>query len=281
LSNNKYYIPSFDLPEESPFIIEAFSCHRDEFVKRPHRHGFYEILWFTESGSGHHVDFKEYPVKKNSIHFIAPGKVHHLDIDHQEGYLMVFTQSYLAQLVWPDEDNFFHLFSSFDSQPYIFPSFDELHPLRTLFDLMISLYKKEPQQSVILRSYLRSFLLNAEQIKKARVDKLPHEKQQRVVRLLRLIEQHYKQERSVHFYADQLALTAKRCNEIIRHHQGKTVTQLINDRLILEAKRELSFNQCSVKEISYLLSFEDPAYFSRFFKKQTGVSPKEFKKECC
>ena len=74
-------------------------------------------------------------------------------------------------------------------------------------------------------------------------------------------------------------LSPKRLNEITRKMLGKTITQLIHDRILLEAKRELIFSGRSIKEISYELGFEDPAYFSRFFKKQSGFSPTHFRKK--
>ena len=102
----------------------------------------------------------------------------------------------------------------------------------------------------------------------------------RVGQLVELIDQHYKQEKKCEFYASKLALTSKRLNEIVKAERGKTVTQLIHDRIMLEANRDLVFSAKTIKTIAFELGFDDPAYFSRFYRKQMSESPAEFRLRC-
>ena len=106
---------------------------------------------------------------------------------------------------------------------------------------------------------------------------VPRKFNESLIKLFQLIEAHYKKERNADFYSNRLSLTLKRVNEITKKQLGKTVTRLLHDRLLLEAKREINFGKRSHKEIAYLLGFDDPAYFSRFFKKRTGITPEQFK----
>lgn len=98
-----------------------------------------------------------------------------------------------------------------------------------------------------------------------------------VAALTQLIEQHYKEHHHVHFYADQLHLTPRTLSDIIKRVFNKTVGELIKLRLTLEAKRQLFFSDKNVKDIAFELGFEDPAYFSHFFKNATTVSPEAFR----
>jgi len=125
---------------------------------------------------------------------------------------------------------------------------------------------------------LTTFLLYAFRIAKLKINIQTGISQQRMRQLLNLLNEHFKREQKAGFYARKMNLSPKRLNEITRKMLGKTITQLIHDRILIEAKRELIFGGRSIKEISYELGFDDPAYFSRFFKKQSGFSPTHFRK---
>lgn len=100
---------------------------------------------------------------------------------------------------------------------------------------------------------------------------------EKVKALASLIDQHYKENRSVRFYADQLHLSPRTLSDMVKRVFNKTVGELIKLRLVLEAKRQLFFSEYSIKEIAYELGFEEPAYFSYFFKNATAISPEEFR----
>ncbi len=91
-----------------------------------------------------------------------------------------------------------------------------------------------------------------------------------------LLDDQYETEHSSQFYSDHLNISPKGLNKAVKKELGRTVSGLIKEKLIVEAKRELYTKDLSVKEIAFKLGFEDPAYFSRFFKKETAHSPKEY-----
>jgi len=100
-----------------------------------------------------------------------------------------------------------------------------------------------------------------------------------LARLLNLVEQHHSTKHHVAFYAQQLELPPKRLNHYTQQALGKSVTQLLHARLLTESKRLLIYSACKIKEISYTLGFQEPAYFSRFFKNKTGKYPEQFRQE--
>lgn len=99
----------------------------------------------------------------------------------------------------------------------------------------------------------------------------------RVDELRRLIDEHFRKERLISFYAEKLAMTADRLNDHVKRATGVTAGHLIRQRVLTEAKRQLVFTNQAIHEIAYDLAFSDPSHFTRFFRKQTGTTPQTFR----
>jgi AraC family transcriptional activator of pobA len=95
--------------------------------------------------------------------------------------------------------------------------------------------------------------------------------------LRKLVEEHFHKERQLAFYADRLAMTVDRLNDHVKRATGVTAGHLIRQRVLTEAKRQLVFTSQPIHEIAYDLAFSDPSHFARFFRKQTGTTPHEFR----
>ncbi len=100
-----------------------------------------------------------------------------------------------------------------------------------------------------------------------------------VNRFLQVLEQYYQRQHRVGFYADTLHISPDTLNNHIRSVMGRTLGQTIRDRLILEAKRQLVYADKGVWQVAEVLNFEDASYFVRFFKRETGMTPKAYKKQ--
>lgn len=100
-----------------------------------------------------------------------------------------------------------------------------------------------------------------------------------VVRYRALLEQHFRGERSLAFYAGELAVTPARLNAACKARAGRTASDLLYERLVIEAKRYLVYTESSVAQVAHLTGFEDPAYFNRFFAQRVGLSPGAFRKQ--
>ena len=95
--------------------------------------------------------------------------------------------------------------------------------------------------------------------------------------LCRLVEEHFRKERLIGFYAEKLAITPDRLNDHVKRVSGVTAGHLIRQRVLTEAKRALVFTGQPIHEISYDLGFADPSHFARFFRKQIAMTPQEFR----
>lgn len=96
-------------------------------------------------------------------------------------------------------------------------------------------------------------------------------------RLMRLILHHYKEQRTVAFYARTLCLTPKYLSAVVKEVSNRTVTEWINETVILDAKTQLKSSQMTIQEVANYLNFPNPSFFGRFFKKHTGMTPKAFR----
>jgi len=97
-------------------------------------------------------------------------------------------------------------------------------------------------------------------------------------KFMSLLSQYHSRERSVSFYADKMCLTSNYLSGEIKANSGKTASEWINEYVILEAKTLLMYSELSVQEISYRLNFPTQSSFGKYFKKQTGFGPMEFRK---
>ncbi len=95
--------------------------------------------------------------------------------------------------------------------------------------------------------------------------------------LRQLVEEHFRTQRQIGFYAERLSMTTDRLNDHVKRATGVTAGHLIRQRVMTEAKRELVFANRAIHEIAYDLGFVDPSHFARFFRKQTGLTPQHFR----
>lgn len=246
-----------------------------------HRHDFCELFVLQEAAGHHQIDFVEFPLLADRIYFIGVGQVHTLRATHLDGWLLAFDPAFLAAGE-PTAAPFAApaLFNNWQRQPYI-----DLAPAdQPAFSALLLLLRQEYDRAApcyhTLRHYLQALLLNAVRVSDANAGApTPSLSQTYILRLQQLMEQHYPAHRPATFYADQLELPAKRLNDYTRRTLGKSVTQLLHQRLLVESKRLLLYSPLTVKEVAYAVGFTEPAYFSRFFKHQTGQYPEPFRQD--
>jgi len=264
-------IPVHQLPELE-FLAAASSTAFGEHMQS-HRINFYAIIWFTEDEGVHFIDFEPFPIQKNKVYLLGRNQVHSIPADSlPEARIIVFSTVFFQRI---EEAHLRQLFLPFLNDGVSIPP-AMVTPMKQLFKLILLEYQGDADATMLLK-YTAAFLMQLYRFGDYKNLFTPATEDKRIVKLFHLLQEHYKENREASFYADQIGLTAKRINEILRERMGTTISQLLYHLLLIEAKRELFHHERSIKEIAYELGFSEQSYFARFFKKHTGFTPEQFR----
>ncbi|MDE1994925.1 MAG: helix-turn-helix domain-containing protein, partial [Rhizobiaceae bacterium] len=156
---------------------------------------------------------------------------------------------------------------------------DAAYVARSLKRLGVEFSERRSGRADLLDAYLTSALLLTARLSQKEDEGrgASDENERRMEMLNGLIQRHSRSHKPAAFYAEALGISPTHLNRIVRNMTGLGAHELITRKLTDEAKRELVFTFGSVQEISYRLGFADPAYFSRFFLKQTGATPRAWR----
>ncbi len=271
-----YEIDDFgDNAANDGFYINNLKDHfqKHPFITKPHRHRFYIIVCFTAGHGTHTIDFVHYTVSPGSVFFLLPAQVHSWSLSPEtEGRILFFSKEFI-------EDYFSKKISSYPlfKSRYQLLQFKDAAHQKQLLELIDSL-EVDVADMDIVRDYLDILLLKLGRIFPGTESKTDPGTEN-MQRLEALIEQHFTEHQPPAFYAGQLHFSVKYLNDLCKKYLDKTTSELIHDRIVLEAKRLLIHNNLSIKEIANELNFEDHAYFTRLFKKMTGKTPGKFRTE--
>lgn len=283
----KIYNTICDAPQGAGFSIERMS----EFVGRenedktlPHVHPFYEIVWFRTSGGTHTVDFIDYPVEANTMFFIAPGQVHHFDKDAlQSGIVFKFCTDFMCEE--SAMENLFikyNIFYPCTTCAYCTVRPDKVAELERLVAAMEDEMGRGDSfgHADVLRSLMTLFLVcvrRSSTHETAAALTIAHSSHRLFVRFRQELEAHYMEYHSVQEYAERLSVNSRTLSNTVMECTGRSASAFVNDRIILEAKRLLRYSSLMIKEIVFYLGYDDPSYFVKFFKRQTGYLPSDFR----
>lgn len=244
-----------------------------------HRHNFFFILLLQKGDGIHEIDFTPHPVTNKSVFLLRPGQVHQLQLKAgAEGYLMEFDTAFYN----PSNKLSAHRLRKASSKNFCDFEASRFEKLHYLLDNIFEEYtiKQEGYQDAI-RSGLEIFF-----IEYVRQSDNPASTgasgnaytQERFEEFTELLEKNVSNQKQVAFYTNTMNLSSYQLNEITKTTVGKTASAMIDEYILLEAKRYLLATPNQVKEIADHLGYEDPSYFIRFFKKHTGLSPDAFRK---
>ncbi|WP_394746967.1 AraC family transcriptional regulator [Spongiimicrobium salis] len=272
--------------------LEDFYCNdlalhlrkNNKIVYKPHSHDFFLCVFFSKGSGVHEIDFDHYPVEPGSVFFLRPGQTHCWTFeDTPEGYIFFHTQSFYEFYFSNKQLSQFPFYYSPKNPPNLSLTSMEIQPIEHRFQ---EIYREYGRSAPYKRQKLVS-LVDLSYIDLARIygNMEPVERKTSTTYLETLnalekaIESAYKTEKSAAFYADQLHITPKHLNRIVKTTLNKTTTELIADRVFLEAKRLIVHSGNTLSTIAILLGYEDYAYFSKVFKQRTGMTPLGFKKK--
>ena len=249
----------------------------------PHRHSYYEIFFFVKGGGTHEIDFETFSVESNSLHFVSPGQTHLLQRAlNSNGHVLLFSREFF-HLGLQNKDSLYELpfLNNNTSKPIVAIPGNEHGLFNDLFQKIQSEYSSaNPYKEEVLRSYLNILLIHSKRLFKMVPEEgnfVLNSGKELAKKFKIAIEKNFISVHRVGEYADMLHVSPGHLNDIVQKNTGKSAGELIHERLILEIKRMLLHSDETINEIAYVLNFEDPSYFTRFFRKHSGVSPTDFR----
>lgn len=277
----------FSEGNEKIFTIRKICDFNDEEIEHnlmPHLHDFYSIFWIESGEAIHATEFVEYSLKADTILFVPPGLKHRMYIDKSVGgTYILFNEDFIQY----NRKNYvplkeYRLFNNPDFKSLITVIPEKRDKLRNITELIFDEVRNTDDYSQdIVLNLLHLFLLESRRIfdqqnqaPKEEPDSTPDTT---IIKFKQLIEENFTREKNVSPYAEMLNINPSCLNELTKRTTGITAGELIRNRVIDETKKLLYSSGMSGKEIAFELGFDDPAYFSRFFRKYTGSTLKEFR----
>lgn len=274
-----------DTPKGTPLTVEYMPdmLHNSNIDdSKPHVHTFYEILWFKEGEGTYTIDFQEYNVTPNTIFFISPGQVHHFDENRNyKGVVVKLCADFMREDGYNNLFLKYDIFNSYPTVPYrideqtaifldeVVQGFENERVLVNEFgymDILVSLVKM-----FLIKVYRHGTHEGEPQLNELRPC------HRLFIRFRQLVEKEFCHVHTVKDYADRLNVAVRTLNKCVNDCTGMAPLSYINNRIMIEAMRQVRYTSQMVKEIAFNLGFEDPSYFVKFFKRETGLLPTDFR----
>ena len=291
MTKNNRNIPIYSIDKfsssENPnkrFQVEVFDANRHFKVEYPHRHDFYEVLYLSGGSGFHIIDSNKYKIEPPCVFFMTPGQTHKLELSQDiDGYIFLFDRDFYL-LNQSDKNKllnfpFFHAVTR-QNPPLLLTNSEDNIFLKNLFVRGSNNVKNGTANDEIIRSLLDLILLTCVQLYPKEYSVLPNNKGHITVKkFMLLIEENYQQNLKVSDYADMLSITANHLTQLVRQITGKTTNEILQEKNILEIKRQLLYTNLTVTEIATQMNFADQSYLTKYFKKCTGQTPALYRTE--
>ena len=270
--------------QHEDLLVSRFAPYlqKHQNLSLPHKHTFYHVVLFTQGSGTHSIDFKSFPVKPYQIYFMAPGQVHRWNFEGPvDGYIINFSASFFQSfLLRPDYlDSFAFFTGNIDDEVINLPQ-----PIQaTIVNLFEQLIQESAQihkmgMDIIRALMLQLFILVARESADSKLATAPNYNYTLLQSFRKLTDMNFATLKLPKDYAALLYITPNHLNALCNDLLGISAGEVIRNRVILEAKRLLVNVELTITAIADKLNFTDNSYFTKFFKKYTGVTPEEFRK---
>jgi AraC-like DNA-binding protein len=272
-------------PTEEPLSSDGFSIRTIQSILKAeglppmrHRHDFFFVIALEKAKGEHEIDFVSHKVANHTVFFLRPGQVHQIKLDLMSiGYLVKFNTDFLHSHD-KSSNQLLRKASHKNSCQLDAGGFKKLFSV--LNNVSQEFAAKQEDYLEVIKSNMKIFFIEllrqSENLSRpANIEK--KYQQERLEEFLELVETRHAAQKQVQHYAGHLNLSSYQLNAITKATLGKTSSEIIDEYIVLEAKRYLFATSNLVSQIANLLGYEDVSYFIRFFKKHTGYSPEAFR----
>ncbi len=269
---DSFFEDRFSIRAIEPLVAEG------DLIHDIHGHDFFFVM-FIKNGTGEHeIDFIKYEVDSYSVFFIRPGQVHQLKLEKgTTGFMLQFTSDFYT----PRENSTTFVLRKVSNKSHCQLSIERFKNIELILQIIFQEFtQKQARYKDVVKASLD--ILFIELMRQSNnPNKVTNEaklySQDRLEELQDLLEKNIQTKKQVSDYAEMLNITSYQLNSITKTLLQKTGSELINDHIILEAKRILIGTSNQVNQVADMLGYDDPSYFIRFFKKQTGLTPEAFR----
>jgi len=270
--------------KQAHFEIQRINLDTYCAANKTERSDYYKIYWIEDGSGKYDIDFKEFEIKGCGVFCVSPGQMFSVKTEQvKTAYQISFDKEFYCVEAHGKEIacnglifNNIHRASGISVSEIEAPSF------RSLIDNIISELKNPGNaHRDMIETYLRMFLIHTLRLldlQELQDGSETHQKNKMVQDFIALVDKHFRIKHSASDYAKELFISPKSLAKKLKALGYPTSTEMIQERILIEAKRSLKFTQESVKEIAFDLGFDDPAYFSRLFSKKEGMTPLAYRK---
>jgi AraC family transcriptional activator of pobA len=273
-------VPTFHVRQLTAFSYQPAADGREE---SPHRHQYHELLWVKQGRGIQRIDGEAVEIEPGMISLVRQGQVHQFvhatKIDAQ---IIRFSDDLLPTGGALTERIFQALMTDPDFPvAKLLLNREQVSEVQPLADMIQKEYRRASQPSApnMLGYLIAALLLSVHRCCLGQqASSLASEHDSSLYRtFVALLESEYRHHHDVAYYADALHVTPRQLSTQVRRVLGVSAKQLIEERLVTEAKRLFRFSTASIKQVAYELGYSDPAYFSRVFKRWTRLSPQQYR----
>ncbi|TRZ46325.1 helix-turn-helix domain-containing protein [Robertkochia solimangrovi] len=245
----------------------------------PHEHDFEELIVGVEGKVSHFIDFGDATIYAPFVSFVTQGKIHRLHPQTHNGICNFWVIRFRSEFI---SESLFRLYAFFHNRANISLASKRCFTrYSTLCDMMFDEYRQERPDLAILKQLLTTLItmLYGESSMSDNDEKQLSANMETYANFLLILEDNYKRAEKVSFYAEKLFMTERNLNRICQEVIHQSVSEIIENRKLTEAKNLLIGTSRTVAEIGYELGYNEKAYFSKVFKRRTGQTPTEFRRE--
>ena len=264
------------------FVHETF---RPPVAEVPHRHNYQE-LFIVQSGHGvHAIDGQATQLLPRTVSLITKGQVHIVEhLTYLTGSLIRFSDDFLAADILGQQGQYqTALFQQLGPNHTITIDEADLAELASIAELLAAEWAQAStlEKERVLRHLLAVLLIKVERIFQAKTHSLGQQREANQVyqRFVTLLEQAFARHHDVRYYAGALGVSTIKLSRSLATILGKTTKQVIDERIVLEAKRLLHYTAMSITDIALALGYSDPFHLSKTFKRIAGLAPQAFRDE--
>lgn len=260
-------------------LKEFFKEEDIDFITKPYRTEFYNMIYVTKGECTHEIDFIEYTANKGEILIIPNKRIHRYSrFDNDiEGYLVMFTEEFLCKFLSDDIYEIKELFNDTYLNPCLALSSEHNLVLEKLLDTMVDIYTQDELfKCSIIAAHFKTITLILKNMVAG--DKIGNNNNL-FVEFSRLLKENLSYIKTVEEYSKMLYISKKTLNLATRKAAGISAKEYIIQQIILRMKISLCFEDKSINEISNELGFIDASNMTKFFKRYTGLTPKQFRSE--